>query len=115
MCYARFCTLRLSNLYISVCKGLKYKIFRFIKLTSFLEGHRWKRRDGHIQFQISISYMHEYTNVHVRKRDTQNKEERQFVQYVWVNCYVTMWRAVNPGMPRVKRSLFLIDLHEKNV
>lgn len=52
--------------------------------------------------------MHVCTNVHVRKRkrEMENERESQFVEYVWVNCYVTMLRATNPDMSWVKRSLF---------
>lgn len=52
--------------------------------------------------------MHVYANVLVRKREraTETRRERQFVECVWVNCYVTMWRAANPDMSWVKRSLF---------
>lgn len=59
--------------------------------------------------------MHVYANVLVRKREraTETGRERQFVECVWVNCYVTVWRAANPDMSWVKRSLFLIDLQQK--
>lgn len=59
--------------------------------------------------------MHVYTNVHVRMREstTEKKRERQFVEYVWVNCYVTMWRAANPDMSWVKCSLFWLTCSRK--